>query len=391
MIAALRARRRELALLAASLALALALLEFGVMILVKRGILNSPEPSYDFANVGSEFWAEINPDFGVWHRPGSRYHHKKTCFDVRYEANSYGARDPERAERSAAKRVVVLGDSMAEGWGVPLGKRMSDLLEKATGLAHLNFGTAGNFGPTQYYVMYKTLAKKFDHEAVVIALFPSNDFSDDDFEYAQVNHADQYRPYWVGSYPGYKLVHFRGRLEKSAGQRWRELDLFRLVKAYLREFTYTYPAFSEVYRGVLLPRLSRAAAAGPREAVPEEAEARDRYDKFTDAEFDRMRWSIEKIVEEARRDKPREVLILTLPGKTDFAAGARPRLREKLTALSRRLNVRYLDLLPAIQAAGKGSFYSCDIHWSEQGHAAAARAVLDSWPFYGRRGSSRSK
>ncbi|HCU24021.1 MAG TPA: hypothetical protein DF383_03310, partial [Deltaproteobacteria bacterium] len=89
---------------------------------------------------------------------------------------SFGMRDKDRTLISKQSRTVMLGDSFIEGYGIPEGKRISDLLEKWRGTEHLNFGTAGDFGPTQYYLLYKNLAKKFSHDEIIIALYPRNDF-----------------------------------------------------------------------------------------------------------------------------------------------------------------------------------------------------------------------
>src|SRR5262245_62400166 len=80
-----------------------------------------------------------------------------------YRSNSYGARDVERTLTSDRPRVLVLGDSMTEGLGVALEQRFTNLLERETGIEHLNFATSGDFGTTQYYLLYKTLASKFSH------------------------------------------------------------------------------------------------------------------------------------------------------------------------------------------------------------------------------------
>lgn len=90
---------------------------FGVLAellcLVYINVTNWPssKPSYRV----NSFWADINPVFGVWHRPNGHYIHKGGCYNVEYVTNSYGARDVERTMRSSLPRTVVLGDSFIEG------------------------------------------------------------------------------------------------------------------------------------------------------------------------------------------------------------------------------------------------------------------------------------
>ena len=99
------------------------------------------------------FWADINPSFGVWHRPNGHFYHQLGCFSVEYTTNSYGARDVERSLHSTQPRTVMLGDSFVEGFGLPEQERLSNILERDTGREHLNFGTGGVFSPLQYALL----------------------------------------------------------------------------------------------------------------------------------------------------------------------------------------------------------------------------------------------
>ncbi len=54
----------------------------------------SSRPSYRLTY--NLFWADINPVFGVWHRPNGHFLHKGGCYSVEYYTNSYGARDREK-------------------------------------------------------------------------------------------------------------------------------------------------------------------------------------------------------------------------------------------------------------------------------------------------------
>jgi hypothetical protein len=128
--------RRALALLAVVLAIPLAF-ELGFAIAVETGWVRTPRPSWG----GSGFWKGQHPVFGVWHAPDTVKQHTS-------RSNSVGARDVERARTSTRPRVVVLGDSFLEGWGVDEPERLSNRLEAATGVEHLNFAMA-HFGPYQ--------------------------------------------------------------------------------------------------------------------------------------------------------------------------------------------------------------------------------------------------
>jgi hypothetical protein len=139
-------------------------------------------------------WRTEREDWGAWHTASSTAHHTDSCFAVTYRSNSYGARDRERSVTASAARAVVLGDSFIEGYGVDDDKRMTALLERRLGAEMLNFGSV-DFGPLQYAILYERLARRFDHDLVVVGMLPSNDFLDNDLEfYRGWSH---YRPYYA--------------------------------------------------------------------------------------------------------------------------------------------------------------------------------------------------
>ena len=71
---------------------------------------------------------------------------------------------------------------------------MTALLEHGLGFEMLNFGSA-EFGPLQYAILYERLARRFDHDVVVVGVLPANDFVDNDRASARGWMA--YRPYYA--------------------------------------------------------------------------------------------------------------------------------------------------------------------------------------------------
>lgn len=350
-------------IMVAGLAMFLAL-EAGLAVICARGILNLHKPSYRWANVRSRFWIETNPDFGVWHGPGSSYRHITTSYDVSYRANSYGARDRERTKEShGKKRVIVLGDSFTEGYGVRTEDRFSDRLEAATGIEHLNFGTAGSFGPTQYYLLYKTLARQFEHDAVMVCLLPFNDFLDDDQDYGKIAHAGRYRPYFLGQSPNYELVYSRNDIPPSDS---------KLLENVVREFSYTGNWLKQ------MKGMARSAATGIK---PDYAGYRD----YTPAQWDRLRHVLALIRQEAAG---KAVLVLTFPAVTDvqkIASDQEPTLARQLAAFCSSQEMDYLDLLPGIRSASNGwqsCYYRHDPHWNAYGNEVAADSIRSGWSWY---------
>jgi hypothetical protein len=347
-----------------SLALTFVLLEISLAVLCAAGRLPIQRPTYCLGNVWSRFWSDINPVFGVWHAPHSVYKHVSPCFRVTYRANAHGMRDRERdLPAHGRRRVVVLGDSFVEGWGVATEDRLSDRLELATGREHLNFGTSGSFGPTQEYLLYKTLARRFEHDALIVALLPDNDFLDDDYDYGLQMHQGRVRPYFVGQGPDYRIAY----LPKG-----KDALLARLAENALRQFTYT---------GNLIKYMKSMKRHHASTVAPDYAG----YFDFTPAQWARL----EKVLTELRREAGnRPILVLTIPCDTDFrrcSTAGEPPLPGKMREVCATLGMQYLDLLPVIRAAEGGwesCYLACDRHWNAQGNAVVAKAVEAAASFY---------
>ncbi len=330
------------------------LLELSLMLMTSIGVLQIKKPVY----ITRPFLGDIDRNFGVWHYKNNTYRHKASCFDVTYTTNSYGARDKERELQSQQKRVVVIGDSMIEGVGVNDQKRMTNILEAETGTEHLNFGTSGHFGPVQYYLLYKHLASKFSHDAVIIGLLPDNDFQDGDYDYWMKYRPNRYRPYFVGKYPDLTLIY----PEKSVG-------IFHDLFEFLSDYTYTFNALDfirdkYVYK---LPKKRPKAAAY------------SGYYDFTEKQLEVVLYSLTKIRELSAGKK---VFLVVIPRLTDlqrFKQEGPPPLSDKLNAFCRSADITCIDLLgymADLHPAWSDYYHACDGHWSEYGNEVVARHLL---------------
>jgi hypothetical protein len=193
----------------------LLLFELCSIVVVHSSLWKWDIPSYTIGNVRSSYWKELSPVFGAWHTPHSGLVHRKSCFNVEYSANSYGARDIERPRQYAGERVIVLGDSFMEGYGLSDEERLSNILEEKTKIPHMNFGATGYVGTLQYQLIYQTLASEFDHTQVLVGVFPNNDFLDNDYSKAKALYSDRYRPYYVKDGQDYKIKYHLPQLEDA--------------------------------------------------------------------------------------------------------------------------------------------------------------------------------
>jgi hypothetical protein len=246
--------------------------------------------------------------------------------------------------------VVVLGDSFLEGWGVDESQRLSNRLETATGVEHLNFAMA-HFGPYQAYLAYRELARQFDHDAVIVSVVPTSDFRDIDYAAALVLgwYEFRYRPYLVGEAPHYAHLDHR----EPAWRHW------------LRRHSY---AFNGVRRALR----NRALRASPAPT--------SRFYDFSQWQVRRLEAILERLVV-AADGKP--IVVLLIPTAADLKryleSGESDPLSARLAAFAARHDVQLVNLLPSMAMdlrRTQSYFHDCDIHWNAFGNAVATESLL---------------
>jgi hypothetical protein len=347
------------------------LLEIGSYVYIRFINQNIPLPTYSFVNAGSKFWVYIDKHFGVWHSPHSQYLHNKSCFVVKYHANALGMRDKERSLSSDKPRVAILGDSFIEGWGIERGERLSDRLEKALGTEVLNFGTSGGFGTIQEWLQYKYMVTKFDHDAVVLAILPHNDFKDNDYEIGLKD--GSYRPYLEGEYPDYKLVYSA----KGLPDLHRKMPLLKSFDFTLREWS----SFYRIMRYLGSYRIKGLKLVPRWQAEFEQEGGESRYYNFTPQEWAIMRYSLEQLADEVNA-RGKKLVVFTIPVLPDFQeydGKNTPPLVNNIERVAEDKGFVYIDLLKAMREQGLTPydvFFVCDNHWSPFGNEVAASILL---------------
>lgn len=82
---------------------------------------------------------------------------------------------------------------------------------------HLNFGINGT-SLINYYLLHKHLAKRFEHDVVIIGFLPANDFEDySDGDEAGLVQFPIYRPYWKSANSGYDLKYSLASINQACG------------------------------------------------------------------------------------------------------------------------------------------------------------------------------
>lgn len=290
---------------------------------------------------------------------------------VKYHANTLGMRDPERSLSSDKPRVAILGDSFIEGWGIERGERLSDRLEKTLGVEVLNFGTSGGFGTIQEWQQYKYMTTKFDHDVVVLAILPHNDFKDNDYKIGLAG--GSYRPYLVGNYPDYTLVYSA----KTLPDRHKKTP-------WLKSFDFTLREWSSFYR--IMRYLGSYRIKGfkliPRWQAEFEHEGDEsRYYNFTSQEWGIMRYSLEQLADEVNA-RGKKLIVFTIPVLPDFQEydeKSIPPLVNDIEQVAKEKGFVYVDLLKVMHEQGLTPFdifFVCDNHWSPFGNEVATSILL---------------
>ena len=319
------------------------------------------------------FKDSINEAVGIWNYPNARARVFKSCFDVAVSSNSVGAADRERTLTSAApQRIVVLGDSFTEGYGVEQEQRFSNLLEQTTGTEHMNFAMERQ-GTIQEWLVYETMAKRFEHSAIYLFVLPFNDFINND---AQGEGQALYRPLLKASETGFEVFYkipFEDRPRKH-------LNTWEIVKNTIDNEVY----LANVSRWGL--RQAKARFSQRNDSVETVQGPRNYYDSFSDLDLTIFFYSLEQII---RAAEGRPFYIFLIPVAKDFEyareGGYDFALLEQLTAFQQDHDtVEVIDLLPYfLRHAGLNGMeyedylHSCDSHWNTLGHQVVAEAVIE--------------
>jgi lysophospholipase L1-like esterase len=128
--------------------------------------------------VHAEAVSEADPYLGFVYPPNQegRFEREGGEFGFSYTTDEHGFRNPspwpERAD------IVVLGDSMAFGYGVDDEEAWTRLLaEQRPGSRVINLGLIGA-APQQYFRIYETFGQALRPDLVLFCLFPGNDLAD---------------------------------------------------------------------------------------------------------------------------------------------------------------------------------------------------------------------
>jgi lysophospholipase L1-like esterase len=150
--------------------------------------------------VGQEPVSQADPYLGYVYPPNyqGRFERDDGDFAFTYTTDEHGFRNPSPWPERA--HIVVLGDSMAFGYGVDDDDAWTALLaDRLPGSRIVNLGLIGA-APQQYFRIYETFGQALHPDLVLLCLFPGNDLGD----------AGQFKEWLQAGSPGNYAVWRRG-------------------------------------------------------------------------------------------------------------------------------------------------------------------------------------
>ena len=339
-----------------------------IFIKAKFKAAHFPEFSFQYNYTKYDFTiAELSPQWGTWHYKED-HTEKKQCFESIYHINSFGARDKERNKEGDTNRVVFLGDSFIEGYGLNEPERLTDLLEKFSKKEILNFG-CGYFTPTQEYLLYKDLAAGFTHNTVVIGILPFNDLTEDDTSFHENDRFIHYQPFFQGNYPDYHLMYRENNLSRSTFNKEGYFTIQNTTKLrvgrVLKDFSFWYNIYQFIKTNKPAVNSNKNIFSG--------------YYDYTKPQVEKLEFILAKLKEAA---PGKRIIVVTIPVYNDllrYKKDKNPSIAVEIAGFCYNNKMEYIDLLPAFAERVKDPsilYFTCDGHWNTTANKIAAEIIL---------------
>ena len=304
-----------------------------------------------------EWWTE-EKEWGSWHKVNAKTKQKKSCFNVTYKSNEVGARD-RTFNDNKEDDILLIGDSFAEGYGVNYKDSSQKILEENIDVNILNFGVSKNFGPVQYYLIYKNLAKNYKFNKIIIYLLPDNDFGDND--YNNWSGSKRYRPYYT------KLNGFDYDFFIPVEAKKNYLSSTKKIKIIFKNYFWSSGLFINLNYQYKIYRAKRKNSI--------------EFSSYFDTPLEQQKaaiYFIEKIINDTNSD----VFLVSIPRPQDFKKNKIQNNLDKVywnkyfvNKDKNKSNFTFIDLIKFPPANISNLYLKCDGHWSPEGNKWAAEII----------------
>ncbi|MFB3904133.1 MAG: SGNH/GDSL hydrolase family protein [Acidobacteriota bacterium] len=319
----------------------------------------------DLGNVGVK-----HPYIGHLHTPNARKRLSGPDYDVRLTTGAFGFRNPGPWPRRAD--LVVLGDSLVFGYGVPDQSAWPAILDRSfPNLKVVNLGLVGA-GAEQYLRVYRTFGEPLRPKLVIVGMFPGNDFWD----------AREFNE-WLeegakGNYMAWRNYgHYSGT--------WKEQPV-EAVKSFALRHSYLYNLViaarsSQKTRRAGEPKILRMKDGQEIRLLPSDFRSKTAGSRAGRPELGLTVEALAELRDRVHRSGG-QILVVLQPSKEEVYL---PMLGEKVRDPSaelrpalRKLGIEYLDLAPAFKReakAGRTLFFGSDGHPNSEGYRLIAGEV----------------
>lgn len=314
----------------------------------------------EWIQVPEHSWVEHHPVLGWYSQKNRTASLKSPQFpEVAVHTNSSGFRGTREysiLKPQGIKRVALLGDSFAFGFGVQDRETFAVSLEEADRkLEVLNVGVPG-YGMDQIYLSYREVAKKYNPDIVLIGIFPE-DFWRCTRSFADSGHV---KPYFSLA-SNDKLVLHNVPVPPPYSLNTNQFPLL-IEQGFVRKILYS----SLLYR--LLQKPFTKLAKNLRLIDPESSD-----------EWIIGRAILHEMLKDIRRDGAKPVLLL-MPSKDWAQTTRRTSLERSLIRFAKREKIDMIDLKPAFYAAVSDGrledyYIKDDWHWTAKGHALTSHEI----------------
>jgi lysophospholipase L1-like esterase len=306
----------------------------------------------------------LMPDRLTLHIPGAHVRYARSEFDHVVDVNSLGLRDREvsRDKPSGLFRILVLGDSYAEGKQVAFDEifteRVEALLSREVPGRRwevVNAGVSG-YGTADEVEFFERYGRRLQPDLVILAFTIGNDVHDN-----------------------LETSFFRWRDGRLIETNPPPLSLRERIEARVKEFLSSRFHLVQFLRDRLHELQGRgegaaaAALARHRAALFATGGARSEVERgwaMTVALLDRLREDVEHAGS--------GLMVVAIPLRVQLEQSGTAPPQSRLAAWAASHGVPYVDLLPALRRAGSDTYFRVDGHFNSRGHEVAAREIYQA-------------
>lgn len=300
---------------------------------------------------------------GKWHKKNTETIHTSICFKAKYQTNSLGMRD-EEVNYQNKDSYFIIGDSFAEGFGLNSYERIDANLKVKT----LNLGLIDS-GPINYYLIYDQF-KEIPHEGIIVFIYPTNDFIDNNYLNLKKRNITFRQPYYDKNSPNkYTFIEPQEINELNKNFTILNNNMFNLLRKFIKENFYLYQLAKNFYF-FFEPNYLLSVS--------------DNYSGYFDSKIENQTESltfVKKLIYKAKSKGVKNIVLVTIPSVVDIDRFNNNSLYLNdllwYQTFSNYQGVEFIDLLKYFskEKYHERYYFTCDHHFNSNGAAFVAQII----------------